>query len=235
MTQYKTVKYSPSEPVIIKSETINKTIHITVSLCTVIWFLLAIQLVVADTGEAIPPDLLMRWHKIRAEAPDTGNVVELLDEGERIIQRLQELEDLRRNTEKPVSKGYYQRLTRLQERFKDLLFHIEMARLSTLSPEKITSMRTEYEEERIRLEEEVIALEDSILARGELFLNSYRQKIALNHYMSKQEMIVDFIYRMAEIYYRRAEDQFFITNDVSVFKPALEKYQRIIDEFPSSE
>ncbi len=189
----------------------------------------------AAGGEAVPPDLLMRWQKLRAENPDTGRVADLFNEGERIIQRLQELDDLRSDTKRPAGKVYYQRIVRLQDRFKDLLFRIEMARLNTLPPENLRAMREEYEKERDQLQAEITALEDSIIARGEVFLNTYKQKLALKHYMSKQEMIVDFIYRLAEIYYRRGEDQFFTSGDISVFKPALQKYQRIIDEFPASE
>ncbi len=189
----------------------------------------------AQSKEAIPADLLQRWNKLRAESPDTGQVADLLNEGERIITRLQELEDLRRDPEKASSKNYYQRVVRLQDRFKDLLRRIEMARLSTLPQEEIMAMRSRYEDERRRLEDEIVALEDSIIIRGEKFLNTYKQQIALKHYMSKQEMIVDFIYRLAEIYYRRGEDEFYRNNDITAFKPSLEKYQRIIDEFPASE
>ncbi len=190
---------------------------------------------IAQTGEVITSDLLMRWHNIQAQSPDTGKVADLLAEGERIIQRLQELESLRSNPNQPVGKSYYQRIVRLQDRFKDLLFHIEMARLSSLPTDEVKAMKADYEEERDRLAQEIVTLEDSIIYRGEIFLETYKQQISLKHYMSKQEMIVDFIYRLAEIYFRRGEDEFFTTNDVSSFKPALQKYRRIIDEFPASE
>lgn len=199
------------------------------------WFLMAAVARASAPVEAIPADLLQRWHKARAESPDTGRVAELLDEGERVIMRLQELEDLRKDPEKTSGKNFYQRIVRMQERFKDLLRQIEMARLTTLPREEILAMRSRYEGERRSLESDIQAMEDSIIVRGEHFLDTYKQQIALEQYMGKQEMIVDFIYRLAEIYYRRGEDEFFKTNDISAFKPALEKYQRIIDEFPASE
>ncbi|TKJ42201.1 hypothetical protein CEE37_00555 [candidate division LCP-89 bacterium B3_LCP] len=180
-------------------------------------------------------DLLRQWHKFKSECADTGRVAEFMQEGERIIKRLQELEDLRRSSKQAAGENFYQRIAKLQERFKYLLFQIEMARLSVLPPQEIEIMQARYLNERDNLLKDIKALEDSIIVRGELFLESYKQQIALKHQQSKQEMIVDFIYRLAEIYYGRAEEDFYATNDVKIFKPALEKYQRIIDEFPASE
>ncbi|MFH1862262.1 MAG: tetratricopeptide repeat protein, partial [bacterium] len=177
----------------------------------------------------------MQWNKIRSESPDTGRIAELLVEGEKIIQRLQELEDLRKDPQKSSREDFFQRIASLQERFKYLLFNIEMTRLTTLPEGEVEGMRSRYISEKQQLLDKIRALEDTIIVRGEHFLSTYKQQIALKHYMNKQEMIVDFIYRLAEIYYRRAEETFFRTNDIAVFKPALEKYQRIIDEFPASE
>jgi TolA-binding protein len=204
-------------------------------LITTLLSLLGFQNAAAQSGEAVPPDLLMRWQKFQADSPDTGKVADLLAEGERIVERLMELDDLRRDPNKPPGRDYQQRIVRLQDRFKDLLYKIEMARLASLPDDAVTAMQSRYDQERQQLEAEIVALEDSIIARGEAFLESYKQEISMKHYVGKSEMICDFIYRLAEIYYRRAEDRYFITNDISEFKPAQEKYQRIIDEFPASD
>ncbi len=185
--------------------------------------------------EALPVDLLEQWQKIKSESPDTGRVTDLLAEGERIILRLQELEDLRHDPQNPPGENFNQRVQQLQDRFKDLLRRIEMARVVRLPDGEIQAMRDRYEQERAQLQIETRALEDSIIARGEIFLATYKQNINYSHYLSKQEMIVDFLYRLAEIYYQRGEEEFFAANDIAAFKPALEKYQRIIDEFPASD
>ncbi|MBU0517918.1 tetratricopeptide repeat protein [bacterium] len=215
--------------------TFGDLFYIALIICAVLSILVAIGSDAAVSGEIIPADLLQRWHKVRAESPDSGKVANYLDEGERIIERLQELDNLRRDPNKPLGSAFYQRIESLQNKFKDLLFRIEVARITSLPPEKIASIQADYEAERRKLQEEIVALEDSIIARSEHFLNTYKQQIALKHYMSKQEMIVDFIYRLAEIYYRRGEDLFFQTNNISAFQPSLEYYQMIIDEFPASE
>ncbi|RJP75410.1 MAG: hypothetical protein C4524_11875 [Candidatus Zixiibacteriota bacterium] len=184
--------------------------------------------------EALPADLLEQWHQLKAQGSDQGRTAELLAEGERIILRLEELDDLRRDP-KNASSSLDQRVLQLQDRFRDLLRRLEMTRVSQLSRGELQAMRDRYDRERAQLELETRALEDSIIARGEYFLATYKQNINYSHYLSKQEMIVDFLYRLAEIYYRRGEETFYTTNDIAAFKPALEKYQRIIDEFPASE
>lgn len=185
--------------------------------------------------EPLPADLLEQWNQIQKQNPDTGKISDLLAEGKLIIQRLQELDELRRDPRSSLGEDFDQRVEKLQERFKDLLLRIEMARISTLPRDEIEAMRDHYLAEQRCLEAETRAHEDSVLARGERFLDTYKQNIAFKYYTSKQEMIVDFLYRLAEIYFQRGQDEFFRTNEVSAFKPALEKYQRIIDEFPASE
>jgi len=226
---------SLSEPVRSTQSTFGDLFYIALIICAVLSILIAFRSDAAVSNEALPADLLQRWHKVRAESPDSGKVAEYLNEGERIIERLQELDDLRRDPDKPLGNAYYQRIESLQNKFKDLLFRIEMARMTSLPPERIAAIQADYDAERKKLEEEIVALEDSIIARSEIFLKTYKQKIALQDYMSKQEMIVDFIYRLAEIYYRRGEDLFFKTNNIAAFQKALENYQMIIDEFPASE
>ncbi|MCX6641315.1 MAG: tetratricopeptide repeat protein [bacterium] len=189
----------------------------------------------AAEKETVPTDLYMRWQAIRTQSADTTAIAGLLSEGDRVIQRLQELDALRRNPKTPTSRDYNQRVTQLRERFKDILYQIELARVSSLSDAQVSQMIDSYRQEQSQLEKDTRALEDSIIVHGDNFLKTYKQQISLNYYMSKQEMIVDFIYRIAEIYYRRGEDQYFDSNDIVDFKPALERYQRIIDEFPASE
>jgi cellulose synthase operon protein C len=207
---------------------------VAVILLTLILLALAINSYAAETA-TIPADLLQRWQDVRSNAVDTTAISALLAEGDRVVSRLQELDALRRDPKNPPSRDYQLRVTQLQERFKDILFKIELARVASLSDAEIQKMLDNYKQEQANLQKEARALEDSIIVHGDKFLQTYKQQISLNYYMSKQEMIVDFIYRIAEIYYRRGEDQYFESNDVTTFKPALERYQRIIDEFPASE
>jgi len=182
----------------------------------------------------LPADLSEPWQKIKAQNADTGRVAELIAEGDRIILRLQELNDLRSLPKNPDAAGLNQRIEQLQDQFRGLLQQLEMARMAQLPDDELKTMRTRYEQEQQRLMAEVCAIEDSIIERGEQFLATYKQNPYYHQFSSKQEMIVDFLYRLAEIYYRRGEEQFFSSNDIAAFKPALEKYQRIIDEFPAS-
>lgn len=182
----------------------------------------------------LPADLFEQWQKTKAQNPDTGRVAELVAEGDRIIQRLQELNDLRSLPKNPAAAGLNQRIEELQDQFRGLLQRLEMARLAQLPADEVKAMRARYEQERLHLLSETRALEDTIIARGELFLATYKQNPYYHQFSGKREMIVDFLYRLAEIYYLRGEEQFYVSSDVAVFKPALEKYQRIIDEFPAS-
>jgi tetratricopeptide (TPR) repeat protein len=189
----------------------------------------------ATARDPVFADLIQQWNQIKAQSPDTGRIGGLIVEGDRIIERLQELDALNRNPKSHPGTSYNQRIASLQDRFKALLAQIEMTRIAGFPTEELQAMKSRYEAERRQLQEETRALEDSIIVRGEYFLNTYKQNLAYSYYFNKQEMIVDFLYRLAEIYYRRAEETFFETNDIAVFKPALEKYQRIIDDFPASE
>ena len=189
----------------------------------------------AAPQQPLPADLLEQWQKIRAQCTDTAQVADLLAEGERIIQRLQELDELRRNPKDAQTSTFNQRVGQLQDRFRDLLRRLEMSRVAQLPDAELQAMKARYEQERLQLQAETRALEDTIIARGEQFLATFKQNLNYSYYQSKQEMIADFLYRLAEIYYRRGEEEFFNSNNIAAFKPALEKYQRIIDEFPASE
>lgn len=206
---------------------------------TAVWiFALTLFIAAAAGGTSRDPlfaDVIQQWNQIKAQSPDMGKIGGLIVEGDRIIERLQELDALSRNPKSHPGTSYDQRIALLQDRFKALLAQIEMTRIAGLPTEELQAMKSRYEDERRRLQEETRMLEDSIIVRGEYFLNTYKQNLAYSYYFNKQEMIVDFLYRLAEIYYRRAEETFFETNDIATFKPALEKYQRIIDEFPASE
>ncbi len=189
----------------------------------------------AWSKEPLPVYLSERWNTLRTQTPDSGKISDLVHLGEGILKELSELDAQRRDVKHINSDQFDQRIIHLQEQFVVIIRAIEIENVALMSIEDMQELKRRYNAERLDLQVLTRALEDSIIARGEIFVETYKQNISYHHYLAKQDMLADFIYRMAEIYYQRDAERFSEYNDMSVFKSALEKYQRILDEFPKSD
>ncbi|MCA9786072.1 MAG: tetratricopeptide repeat protein [Candidatus Cloacimonetes bacterium] len=198
----------------------------------------------------IDEPVLARWQEI-SQLQVSEKTQSYIAEGTRILERYRELQELEKsasdNTDH-TSIGI--EVAKLKLKLVSLLKTIEEAALFEMDARQLDDLRVRYEaelEELRKLREELRA---DILSKGENFLADYRRKLSLQKFRQR-DVVAKLCLQLAELYYEKTQDDYFARLDAQLdrvdkglppgaepirnFYDAVNKYQRIVDEFPYSE
>lgn len=205
---------------------------------------------VSAATEAIPDDLMNRWKDVTT-GEHYGEITEWVTEGQLILNRIHELESIKSHAlaEAPETLA---EIESLRSRFVELLKMVERYRISRMSPKELQQMRQGYLAEQQRGLELLSEERKALIARAEAMLLSMETNEFLAKYPQRAEVLEDFLFRLAELYYQddganflQAFDQWNLDVETTQAKGepiperpkpdytrAKQTYQRILDNYP---
>jgi TolA-binding protein len=177
--------------------------------------------------------------------------VQWIEEGNQILSQIRTLEDLkdRALTEAPETLA---RIESLRDQFIQLLKTVERARIAHMSPQGLQDLRRSYIAERERQIQVLDEERKALIARAEAFRQTIDTNEFLTRHPQRAQVLEDFLYRLAELYYQDAGAEFLKAFDrwnqqveearaagqtVPVapkpdYSRAMEVYQTILDDYP---
>jgi TolA-binding protein len=193
--------------------------------------------------------VLARWGRVSQLA--VGDRARAwIDEGNLVLAQYRELVALDASRSGPRQGEINIEISKLKLRLIHLLRSIEEARLFDLDESQLRTLQREYEAERESLLKRRAQVRDTVLDKGERFLATYRRDRNLQRF-SQRDVVAKLCLQLAELYYSRSEEHYFAAQDsllaraerglptgfepVKDFTDAVQKYQRVIDEFPYSD
>ncbi len=201
-------------------------------------------------SETIPTDILNRWMDVTA-GEQYGEMADWVNEGQLILEKIRELESIkdRALAETPETLA---EIESLRSRFIELLKMVERYQISRMSPGELQQIRQGYLAERERGFELLSEERKALIARAEALLLTMETNEFLAKYPQRAEVLQDFLYRLAELYYQDDGANFLLTFDqwnedvedaqakgepipkrpIPDYSSAKEIYQRILNDYP---
>ena len=156
--------------------------------------------------DAIPMDLLDRWYQATT-GEYSGDMAQWIEEGNQILGQIRTLEDLkdRALTKAPETLA---RIESLRDQFIQLLKMVERARIAHMSPQGLQDLRRSYLAERERQMQVLDEERKALISRAEVFRQTIDTNEFLTRHPQRAQVLEDFLYRLAELYYQDAGAEF---------------------------
>ncbi|MDP8239867.1 MAG: tetratricopeptide repeat protein, partial [Candidatus Hatepunaea meridiana] len=210
--------------------------------------------------ELLPDDLQNRWIKLNDQADSVGIDEHIID-GERIIAQLGKLVDIVGGQIPQKGDVNYPVYIRTINELTELLDQIEMAAIIINADDaKLLELRSEYESEKNNLKESIRKDRQELIKLGNKRLKEQLNDPDYRNDHVRRSIIADLYFRLAELMYQEAEEEFGDELDIYMdklnelietnqaeagnlnlkqpvkdFSKVLYMYQCIIDQFPDTQ
>ncbi len=214
-----------------------------------ILLLLACSPIWAAGESGIEEAVLDRWAEV-SQLQVSERTRAYIEEGDRILARYGELQSLEAGADSTQQGEITIEVAKLKLKLLGLLRTIEEQALLEMDRPQLLDLQARYQAELEELLRQRNALRADILQQGEGFLSEYRRKRSLQKFRQR-DVVAKLCLQLAELYYEQTQDEYFDELDrqaeafdqglpagmepVRDFYDAVNKYQRIVDEFPYSE
>lgn len=205
----------------------------------------------------LPPELYHRWLNLNA-LQDTLLFSEHLEEGRTLIRQLGELIEAHEGRTPRPGKPGHEEYESLHSNLVSILDQLLMMVIFNLPEEELRSLISEYQSEREEIIDEAKSKRRELLDDGISLLRQHQSDPFFLRFPHRREVIAELYFRVTELTYQETYDQFIQETDDYVnklnefaenypdsvfrltppkpnYKRVISMFQRIVEEFPTSE